>query len=147
MALNVSSEISHLSGVIVHTPGPELSWIHPRMKHELLFDDIIFEEDAREEHLDMIQVLKTIMKDSSQVFEIRTLIKQCFEQKEAREYFIVELIKAFPNLPLNFVKKELEALDPSDCWSGPLKVLIVLLNIWSPYRAYKVLVESLQKIS
>ena len=114
MALNVSSEISHLSGVIVHTPGPELSWIHPRMKHELLFDDIIFEEDAREEHLDMIQVLKTIMKDSSQVFEIRTLIKQCFEQKEAREYFIVELIKAFPNLPLNFVKKELEALDPSD---------------------------------
>ena len=96
MALNVSSEISHLNGVIVHTPGPELSWIHPRMKHELLFDDIIFEEDAREEHLDMIQVFKTIMKDSSQVFEIRTLINECFEQKEAREYFIDELIKAFP---------------------------------------------------
>ena len=48
MALNVSSEISHLNGVIVHTPGPEMSWIHPRMKHELLFDDIIFEEQARE---------------------------------------------------------------------------------------------------
>ena len=57
-----SSEISHLNGVIVHTPGPELSWIHPRMKHELLFDDIIFEEDAREEHLDMIQVFKTSLR-------------------------------------------------------------------------------------
>ena len=73
MALNVSSEISHLSGVIVHTPGPELSWVHPGMKHELLFDDIIFEEHAREEHLDMLAVFKTIMKDPTQVYEIRTL--------------------------------------------------------------------------
>ena len=95
MALNVSSEISHLSGVIVHTPGPELSWVHPGMKHELLFDDIIFEEHAREEHLDMLAVFKTIMKDPTQVYEIRTLFSQCFEQKEAREYFIDELIKAF----------------------------------------------------
>ena len=95
MALNVSSEISHLNGVIVHTPGPEMSWIHPRMKHELLFDDIIFEEEAREEHLDMLEVFKTIIKDPSQVFEIRTLFSQCFEQQRAREYFIEELIKAF----------------------------------------------------
>jgi len=114
MALNVSSEISHLSGVIVHTPGPELSWVHPGMKHELLFDDIIFEEHAREEHLDMLEVFKTIMKDPTQVYEIRTLFSQCFEQKEAREYFIDELIKAFPNLPLSLVRTELEALEPSD---------------------------------
>jgi len=114
MALNVSSEISHLNGVIVHTPGPEMSWIHPRMKHELLFDDIIFEEQAREEHLDMLEVFKTIIHDPTQVYEIRTLFSQCFEQQQAREYFIEELIKAFPNLPLNLVKRELEALDPSD---------------------------------
>ena len=114
MALNVSSEISHLSGVIVHTPGPELSWVHPVMKHELLFDDIIFEEHAREEHLDMLAVFKTIMKDPTQVYEIRTLFSQCFEQKEAREYFIDELIKAFPNLPLSLVRTELEAFEPSD---------------------------------
>ena len=75
---------------------------------------ILFEEDAREEHLDMIQVFKTIIKDSSQVFEIRTLINECFEQEEAQRISTDELIKAFPYLPLKFVKKELEALDPSD---------------------------------
>ncbi|MBK97300.1 MAG: hypothetical protein CL672_00710 [Balneola sp.] len=140
MSLNVSSEISHLSGVIVHTPGPELSWVHPRMKHELLFDDIIFEEDAREEHLDMIQVFKTIMKDSNQVFEIRTLINQSFEQKEAREYFIDELIKAFPNLPLNFVRKELEALDPSD-------LLVWAIEGSDSFAKHMVSLSSLQNIS
>ncbi len=140
MALNVSSEISHLNGVIVHTPGPELSWIHPRMKHELLFDDIIFEEDARVEHLDMIQVFKTIIKDSSQVFEIRTLINECFEQEEAREYFIDELIKAFPYLPLNFVRKELEALDPSD-------LLVWAIEGSDSFAKHMVSSSSLQSIS
>ena len=112
MALNVSSEISHLNGVIVHTPGPEMSWIHPRMKHELLFDDIIFEEQAREEHLDMLEVFKTIIHDPTQVYEIRTLFSQCLNNRQ-ENILLKNSLKAFPNLPLNLVK-ELEALDPSD---------------------------------
>lgn len=60
MKINVSSEIGHLNGVIVHTPGHEVSLVNPELKDELLFDDIIFEEDAREEHLDMLDLLKPL---------------------------------------------------------------------------------------
>ena len=41
MKINVSSEIGHLIGVIVHTPGHEVSLVNPEIADELLFDDII----------------------------------------------------------------------------------------------------------
>ena len=64
MDINVSSEIGHLQGVIVHTPGHEVSLVNPELKDELLFDDIIFEEDARGEHLDMLDIFKTAMPEN-----------------------------------------------------------------------------------
>jgi len=114
MAINVSSEVARLKSVLVHTPGPEMSLVRPGLKSELLFDDIIFEEDARAEHLDMLEVFRKIMGPSSTVYEIRSVLLECFQQSEAQEYFVEELIRAFSSQPLALLKQELLHLAPDE---------------------------------
>lgn len=114
MDINVSSEIGHLQGVIVHTPGHEVSLVNPELKDELLFDDIIFEEDAREEHLDMLKIFETAMNSQGQVIEIVDLVKEVFQQEDARAYFIEQLIKEFPEENLHVIEKELMKLSAED---------------------------------
>lgn len=114
MDINVSSEIGHLTGVIVHTPGHEVSLVNPELKDELLFDDIIFEEDARGEHLDMIEVFKAAMPAGGKVIEIVDLIKDVFQNQDARSYFIEQLVKEFPEENLHVVEKELIKLNSED---------------------------------
>lgn len=114
MDLNVSSEIGHLNGVIVHTPGHEVSLVNPELKDELLFDDIIFEEDARIEHLDMLDVFKTAMPADGKVIEIVDLLREVFQIEDARGYFIEQLVKEFPEENLHVIEKELLGLDPKD---------------------------------
>lgn len=114
MDINVSSEIGHLLGVIVHTPGHEVSLVNPELKDELLFDDIIFEEDARQEHLDMIEVFKAAMPSGGKVIEIVDLILEVFQQEDARNYFVEQLVKEFPEENLHVIQKELNRLDADD---------------------------------
>lgn len=114
MDINVSSEIGHLQGVIVHTPGHEVSLVNPELKDELLFDDIIFEEDARIEHLDMLEVFKAAMPADGKVIEIVDLIKEVFKNGDARAYFIEQLIREFPEENLHIIEKELLKLEAND---------------------------------
>ncbi|MBO6572775.1 MAG: hypothetical protein JJ958_10030 [Balneola sp.] len=111
MKINVSSEIGHLNGVIVHTPGHEVSLVNPELKDELLFDDIIFEEDAREEHLDMLDLFKAAMPKDGQVIEIVDLFKDSIQNEEARAFFIEQLIREFPEENLSVIEKQLHKLD------------------------------------
>ena len=97
MQIKVNSETSRLNGVIVHTPGREVSLVHPEIKQELLFDDIIFESDAAQEHRDMLEVFKTAMPKGGKVFEIVDLIVEAFANAEAREFFIEKLIRRHPD--------------------------------------------------
>ncbi|MEO9884543.1 MAG: arginine deiminase family protein [Balneola sp.] len=112
MKINVSSEIGHLNGVIVHTPGHEVSLVNPELKDELLFDDIIFEEDAREEHLDMLDLFKAAMPKDGQVLEIIDLFKDSIQQEDARAFYIEQLIREFPEENLAVIEKQLHDLDP-----------------------------------
>jgi arginine deiminase len=48
--VNVTSEVGRLRKVLVHEPGPEVDVMVPSMMEELLFDDILYGERAREEH-------------------------------------------------------------------------------------------------
>jgi arginine deiminase len=114
MTINVSSEIGHLQGVIVHTPGHEVSLVNPELKDELLFDDIIFEEDARIEHLDMLDVFKTAMADDGKVIEIIDLLTEVFKKEDARAYFIEQLVKEFPEENLHVIEKDLVKLNPDE---------------------------------
>lgn len=114
MNLNVTSETGLLEGVIVHTPGNEVSLVNPEHKDELLFDDIIFEEDARQEHLDMLDIFKTAMPSSGKILEITDLFLETLQIEEAREYFVESLVKTLPELNLYIVKRELLSLSPEN---------------------------------
>jgi arginine deiminase len=50
MRIHVDSEIARLRRVLVHRPGREIDWMPPSMMEQLLFDDILYGEEARDEH-------------------------------------------------------------------------------------------------
>jgi arginine deiminase len=114
MNLIVNSETAPLKSVIVHTPGHEVSLVNPELKDELLFDDIIFEEDARREHLEMLKIFKAAMPEDGRIFEITDLFVDCFQQKEACGFFIEKLIATHPRENLHTIEDDLLALDPPD---------------------------------
>ena len=58
MTFHVESEVGKLKQVIVHRPGLELSRLTPSNVHELLFDDVMWAERAREEHDAFVQKLR-----------------------------------------------------------------------------------------
>lgn len=114
MDLVIESEVNRLAGVIVHTPGHEVSLVNPEIKDELLFDDIIYEEDARAEHLDMLSIFKAAMPSDGQVIEITDLARDCLADLEARRWFVRKLISAMPEENLHTIQSELEDLNPTD---------------------------------
>ncbi|MCH8556847.1 MAG: hypothetical protein LAT84_03445 [Balneolia bacterium] len=113
MKIQLTSEVGKLRGVLTHTPGPEVSLVSPETKDQLLFDDIIFEEDARIEHLEMLDIIKTALPDVS-VLEIQDLFTQTFDSEEARTFFVNSLIENQKAKNLAPVKKELLALSPGE---------------------------------
>lgn len=114
MKLSVTSETGRLKGVIVHTPGNEVSLVNPELKDQLLFDDIIFEEDARQEHIDMLEIFKVAMPEDGRIFQITDLFLECLQNSDAREYFINILIEALPEDNLQVIEQTLLDLQPKE---------------------------------
>ncbi len=113
MNLSVNSEIGRLKGVIVHTPGNEVSLVNPELKDELLFDDIIFEDDARQEHKDMLEIFKTAMPADGRILEISDLFLETLQQEEARSFLVEQMIRNLPEKNIHTVESELLKLEPS----------------------------------
>jgi len=114
MNLSVTSETGLLESVIVHTPGTEVSLVNPELKDELLFDDIIFEEDARQEHLDMLRIFDAAMPAHGTIHEITDLFLECFQSEDARAFFIEKLIKRLTEENLHAIESDLLELEPND---------------------------------
>ena len=57
--IKVNSDIGRLRRVLVHRPGLEIDWMVPRMMEELLFDDILYGEQARREHGRFCRVMQS----------------------------------------------------------------------------------------
>jgi len=114
MNLSVTSETNHLKSVIVHTPGSEVSLVNPELKDELLFDDIIFEEDARQEHLDMLKIFAAAIPEDGEIHEITDLFLECLQTEEARRFFVKKLISELTEENLHTIEKELLQLEPDD---------------------------------
>src|SRR6185369_14100579 len=58
MPIQVDSEIGRLRRVLVHRPGLEIDRMPPSMMEQLLFDDILYGDEAREEHDLFSQVMR-----------------------------------------------------------------------------------------
>lgn len=113
MPIKLSSEVDLLQGVITHTPGAEVSLVSPEIKDELLFDDIIFEEYARLEHQEMLNIIRTAIPGVV-IHEIRDLVIDAFARPDARAYFVNILIKNLPAENLAPVREALQELPPAE---------------------------------
>ncbi len=125
MKLHVYSETGPLEAVIVHTPGKEVSLVNPDRREQLLFDDIIFEADARHEHLNMIEIFRTVMSGqrsdsgpgspsrtpAGSVIEICDLALETLQQEQARIFFTDELIRSLPDTDIRHLRSDLLQLD------------------------------------
>ena len=111
MNLHVYSETGPLEAVIVHTPGREVSLVNPDRREQLLFDDIIFEADARQEHLNMMEIFRTAMPDPGKVYEICDLALETLQQEQARIFFIDELIRSLPATNIRLLRDDLLKLE------------------------------------
>jgi len=94
--IHVTTEIGRLRRVLVHEPGPEVDLMAPEMMEELLFDDILFGERAREEHAVLRRVLQLF---EVEVLEARDLLEETLELAEARSWLAETVIpEAGPEL-------------------------------------------------
>ena len=105
--VHVTSEIGRLRRVLVHEPGPEVDRMVPPMMEELLFDDILFGERAREEHGRFRRLLQLL---GIEVVEARALLEQALQNPEARTWLWAMLKSEFP-LDLRAVPEE---INPSE---------------------------------
>lgn len=88
-ALSVRSEVGRLRRVLVHEPGPEIDRMVPDMMEELLFDDILFGEGARQEH----QIFRSVMeKVGVETFDMRDLLVESLEHDTARQWLLAALL-------------------------------------------------------
>ena len=91
--LRVRSEIGHLREVLVHEPGPEVDGMVPSMMEELLFDDILFGERAREEHRRMRRVMQLL---GVKVREAADLLAEALAEEDARAWLLEVLVGDLP---------------------------------------------------
>jgi arginine deiminase len=90
MSLKVTSEIGKLKSVLVHLPGAEIDRMVPAMMEELLFDDILYGNRAREEHRRFQQVLGFV---ADEVLEVQDLLEDVLTVPEQRNAIIDDLGK------------------------------------------------------
>src|SRR6478735_11337226 len=91
MSFHVDSEVGVLKQAIVHRPGLELTRLTPSNVDELLFDDVMWAQRAREEHDAFVQK----MRDKGVVVHhFAELLAQALDESGAREFVQDELTTA-----------------------------------------------------
>jgi arginine deiminase len=90
MRLNVTSEIGKLRRVLVHLPGREIDLMVPPMMAQLLFDDILYGQVAREEHRRFQQLIRFV---ADEVVDLQDLLEDVLQDDDAKEYIVRDLAK------------------------------------------------------
>ncbi len=91
MTFHVDSEVGQLRQVIVHRPGLELSRLTPSNVDELLFDDVLWAQRAREEHDAFVQKLRD---KGVEVHYYAELLAETLEQDDARTFVLERVVNA-----------------------------------------------------
>jgi arginine deiminase len=91
MTFHVDSEVGQLKQVIVHRPGLELSRLTPQNVDDLLFDDVMWAQRAREEHDAFAQKLRD---KGVVVHYFAELLAEAIDQPGAREFLQEEFVTA-----------------------------------------------------
>ena len=127
--LSVFSETGRLRSVAIHRPGPEVDCMSPALMHELLFDDILFGPEAREEHDVFAGVLRRVADD---VLDIQDMLTDALRNGEGRHHFL----KGFAALHnLSTADREfLAGLDPNTLAYHAISGWYEDLHLGSDYR-------------
>jgi arginine deiminase len=91
MTLHVDSEVGRLRQAIVHRPGLELSRLTPHNVDDLLFDDVMWADRAREEHDAFAGQLEA---HGVVVHHFEQLLAEALDQPGAREFLQERLTTA-----------------------------------------------------
>src|SRR6187549_424641 len=83
--LNVSNEVGRLRRVLVHEPGPEVDNMVPSMMEELLFDDILYGDRAREEHGRIRRVFQIL---GIEVVDAQDLLEEVLRERAGRAWVL-----------------------------------------------------------
>ena len=92
MRIYVDSEIGRLRRVLVHRPGREIDWMPPSMMGQLLFDDILYGEEAREEH-DLFR--KVLEQAGVEVLDGQDLLAEVLRDQIPRRDLLAELEREY----------------------------------------------------
>lgn len=87
MTYRVASEVGRLKQVLVHRPGREMDRLTPQNKDELLFDDVLWTEQAQKDHDVFVEKLRG---QGAEVLYVQELLAETLEIPEAREYVSAE---------------------------------------------------------
>ncbi|TXL57509.1 arginine deiminase [Aeromicrobium terrae] len=117
---HVDSEVGTLREVIVHRPGSELSRLTPDNVDDLLFDDVMWAERAREEHDAFVAQMR---QRGVTVHHFETLLAESLDQEGAREFLQDRLTTATrfgPALdaPLDAIVGHTDAVELTDMLIG-----------------------------
>ena len=110
--IHVTSETGPLRQVVVHTPGDEMALVSPASKDALLFDDLLFVDDARTEHGTLCRLFRTVVGHDDAVLQIGTLLREAFDADDARQAFVETLVRLMPERNFKAYHADLLALDP-----------------------------------
>jgi arginine deiminase len=91
MSFHVDSEVGRLRQVVLHRPGLELTRLTPQNVDDLLFDDVMWAQRAREEHDAFAEKLR---QKGVKVHLFHDLLTQAIDQPGAREFLQEELTTA-----------------------------------------------------
>jgi arginine deiminase len=108
--LHVDSEVGRLRRAIVHRPDLELKRLTPSNKDELLFDDVLWVERAKQEHDGFAETLRELNVD---VIHFDTLLEETVQQWQARDYILDHIFdeRVYGPIAMDPVRAALASLD------------------------------------
>lgn len=89
-SISVYNEIGKLKTVLLHRPGEEVENIVPDYLRRLLFDEIAYLEQARREHDQFADILRS---EGVKVVYLTDLMAEVLKEPKVREEFLMEFIK------------------------------------------------------
>ena len=106
-AFGVHSEVGTLRKVMVHRPDLSLKRLTPSNRDELLFDDVLWVEQAQKEHDQFVWEMRS---RGVEVFHVHDLLAEALEQPGAREWAIQHTVSPYTVGP-SAVDAVIRALD------------------------------------
>lgn len=88
--VRVASEIGALQKVILHRPGAEIEIMTPESAFELLYDDILYLQDAEKQHRELEQILQLFAR----TYLVKDLLRDILEDDSTRKGLITDLTRA-----------------------------------------------------